>query len=247
MHNNWAEHYVTAIAEQQPFASASTQMPELDISGAYQLQRECVNLLGKPVSGYKAALTATPAQNAMGINTPIVGALTEDGELAADQTHTLQRQALMETEFGYRLNTDIHSPVETDRVMQLVASCHPMLEIASPNLSQKPSGIDLIATNSAAFGYVVGTAVDPLNVPVDDIEVSLRHNDELCFSGRGADVMGGQAAALTWLINQVLAIGYPLRRGHLLMTGSIGAMQPIKGGRYEGHFAGLGVLRVNFT
>ena len=55
-------------------------------------------------------------------------------------------------------------------------------------------------------------------------------------------VMAGQRDALIWLINQILAQGYELRPGHVLMTGSIGSMHPGKAGRYRADFGALGGL-----
>lgn len=244
---DWADHFVQALAQQQTFNSVEASHPGLSLSQAYQLQRQCINLLGTPVIGFKAALTAPAAQQAMGIDAPIVGALLADGRFTADITHTLQRQALLETEFGFKLKGDILQPVNADSVMANVASCHAMIEVASPNLSNKPSGLDLIATNSASFGYVLGAAIDLPSINIDQIAVSLKHNGELCFSGHGADVMGGQASALAWLINEVLSIGYPIRAGHLLMTGSIGGMQPARPGHYEAEFSGVERLQISFA
>jgi 2-keto-4-pentenoate hydratase len=65
---------------------------------------------------------------------------------------------------------------------------------------------------------------------------------ELLQSGGSAEVLGSQRTALVWLINQILARGYTIAAGHLLMTGAIGGMQPAKPGNYSAEFGDLGAI-----
>ncbi len=122
-----------------------------------------------------------------------------------------------------------------------------MLEIAAPNLATKPTGVDLIATNSAAYIYVRGAQFDPAAIDVDAVQVALLSDGETLHSGSAADVMGGQAQALAWLINQALTVGYPVRAGQLFMTGSIGGMQPGRPGTYQAEFTGLQSLALTIS
>ncbi len=241
--SDWATQFVQAYRQHTPYASASQDQPNLSTQQAYALQQACVAELDLTVAGYKAALTAPAAQAAMNADQPIIGVLHQQGAFAAGDTHSLPRPCLLETEFGFVLAESVSAPITPQNVFHNVASCHPMLEIASPNLAGKPSGLDLIATNAASFGYVMGTKIDinlaDENNRLDEMAVALLYEGDTCFSGHGADVMQGQAQALAWLINKVLEVGYPLQAGHLLMTGSIGAMQPAKPGHYEGRFSGL--------
>ena len=100
-----------------------------------------------------------------------------------------------------------------------------MIEIASPNLATKPNGLDLVATNSASYGYIVGEK-HPADTPLDDLSVRLTKGGETLLAGSAGEVLDGQIQALTWLVNQTLARGYEILPGHLLMTGSIGGMTP---------------------
>ena len=57
--------------------------------------------------------------------------------------------------------------------------------------------------------------------------------------------MQGQWHAVTWLVNALLELGYPLAKEHLLMTGSIGALHPGKPGEYRAEYGQLGNIEFN--
>ena len=59
--------------------------------------------------------------------------------------------------------------------------------------------------------------------------------------------MQGQLKALVWLVNTVLAQGYTLAAGHVLMTGSIGNMHPGAAGDYRAAFGTLGELTLRLN
>jgi len=200
-----------------------------------------VALRREPVSGFKAALTAAAAQQAMDVDAPIVGVLFADGDLTAEQTIHLQKQALLETEIGFVCARDITAPVNVDTVLANMSGCMPMIELASPNLANKPNGLDLVATNAASYCYLQGP-LQPADTPLDALTVRLEMGDETLLSGRGGEVLGGQLDALTWLVNQVLERDYAIKAGHILMTGSIGGMTPARPGDYTADFETLGSL-----
>jgi 2-keto-4-pentenoate hydratase len=50
--------------------------------------------------------------------------------------------------------------------------------------------------------------------------------------------MGDQWEALRWLVNTVLAEGYAIEPGQLLMTGALGGAHPASPGRYRAEFGG---------
>ena len=72
----------------------------------------------------------------------------------------------------------------------------------------------------------------------------LLENDMLHAEHAGS-IMQGQWHALSWLLNEVMGMGYPLRADHLLMTGSIGALHPGKPGNYRAEYESLG--SIDFT
>jgi len=228
-----ADRLLRAHESDAPYPSLRAEEPDAGIARAYEVQRAFAGLLHGHEIGYKAALTAHPAQQAMGIDEPVLGVLFDWCETPDGARLTPQRAVVIETEIGYRLGTDVTEPVSAEDVPNLIKTCHAMLEIASPNLSGDRNGIDLIASNSATFRLVQG---ETISREVDGVAVRLVRDAEVLHEAGSGSVMGGQANALAWLINKALSLGYPVKQDMLLMSGSIGQVQPGKPGVYRGEF-----------
>lgn len=243
--SDWPQKFLHAYSERHHYDSISAADEQLSLDDAYDVQHQYVSLRKEVVTGYKAALTAPAAQQAMGIDVPIIGVLFDSGAFSTAKPITLSKQALLETELGFKAATDISQEVTPDTVFTHMAACLPMIEIASPNLATKPNGLDLIATNAASYGYIAGPEHDLEILDLDLVHVSLTSGGDTLLQGDGGEVLGGQRHALAWLINQVLQRGYQVEAGHLFMTGSIGGMQPAKAGAYQADFEALG--RIDFS
>jgi 2-keto-4-pentenoate hydratase len=251
--NAWLDAVLANTLAGKPVQNISVDYPDISIGDAYSLQRELVRKLqdhggwGR-VYGYKAALTAEPAQQAMGINEPIVGVLFERAVHQADGATAIKtdRPVLLETEVGFTLGKPITKPVTEHDVFDAITHCRGMIELASPNLQQRPTSVDLISNNSASYGCIVGASnKHPLDIDLDAIPVTLRRlaaEDEVLHTATAGSVMAGQRDALIWLINSALAQGYTLQAGHMLMTGSIGSMHSGKAGKYRADLGALGDL-----
>jgi 2-keto-4-pentenoate hydratase len=67
-------------------------------------------------------------------------------------------------------------------------------------------------------------------------------------SGVGRDVMGNPLNALAWLAGKLAAAGTPLRRGMIVMTGSMVPIQhPLAGDRVLVEVSGLGAAELVLT
>ena len=251
--NAWLEAALANTLAGEPVENITISSSKIGIHDAYALQRELVAKLISDggwgsVYGYKAALTAVPAQRAMGISEPIIGVIFEHAAYQADSAATVatDRLVLLETEVGFTLRKEITAPVAKDDVFDAIACCSGMIELASPNLQQHPTSADLIANNAASYGCIAGASTaHPTDIDVDALPVSLTRIDaeqQAFQTAMAGSVMAGQRDALIWLINRTLAQGYELRPGHVLMTGSIGSMHPGKAGRYRADFGALGGL-----
>lgn len=240
--SDWPQKFLHAYSERHHYDSVTAAHDELTLDDAYDIQHQYVSLRKETISGYKAALTAPAAQQAMKIGTPIIGVLFAAGEFDAAQPVVPNKPALLETELGYRVREPITAPVNAGDVARLLHCCMPMIEVASPNLATKPNGLDLIATNAASYGYICGKQGDLDAKALDALPVSLRMGDEIKLQGVGGEVLGGQQHALAWLINQTVARGYQIEPGHIFMSGSIGGMCPAAPGDYVAEFGALGTI-----
>ena len=247
----WLDAALTKTLAGEPVQNISVNHPDISMDEAYALQHELVGKLRDhggwgEIYGYKAALTALPAQQAMGITEPIIGVLFERAVFPADGATTIKtdRPVLLETEVGFTLGKPITEPVTEHNVLDAVAYCSGLIELASPNLQQRPTSVDLISNNSASYGCIIGVSNrHPTDIDLDAVPVTLTRlasAEEVLHTAAAGSVMAGQREALTWLINSTLAQSYALRPGHVLMTGSIGSMHPGKAGKYWADFGALG-------
>ena len=74
----WLDAALTKTLAGEPVQNISVNHPDISMDEAYALQHELVGKLRDhggwgEIYGYKAALTALPAQQAMGITEPIIG------------------------------------------------------------------------------------------------------------------------------------------------------------------------------
>ena len=247
---HWARQYSKSWISHTTYDNLSHAVADTNSETAYAVQYSFVAQLlehqNLEIVGYKAALTAPQAQRAMGIDYPIIGALMNTGRCATHEAFQPQRAAILEVELGFMTNKAIKNPVTVENVLSYFASIHPMIEIAAPNLTQKPNAVDLVAANSASYAFVAGPAINDaksqsLMTPqgmqiLDNTDVSLCQGDTTLLSGKAGDVLGGQTQALVWLINTVLQQGYEISPEQYFMTGSIGGMTPAKPGSYTARY-----------
>lgn len=241
------------LRNQQPYRSLTAEYPEATITDAYRLQRAFVAALAEAgdwgqIVGYKAALTAPQAQQMMGTSKPVIGVLFSGGARSPAPTVTIDRPVMLETELGFRLSTAVTAPMNVTALPGHVAAVLPVLELAAPNLAARPNAPDLIASNTATYGFIPGAAqaADGLQAAgaadLDKLTVALAHDDIVLHSEVAGSIMHGQWQALAWLINEVLEQGYALHPDHLLMTGSIGAPHVGKPGKYRAQYGQLGAI-----
>lgn len=238
----WIQQSVMAHRDDNPFSPVS-RLLDLDTEGAYTIQADLVDALPGVIVGYKAAVTAGPAQAALGLDEPIVGVLF-DWCAINPRSFPMARRCVIETELGFNLARDIKERIAPGDFDNVVDTVYPMFEIASPNLDGPPTGVDMIATNSATYRFIRGEPHDVRDIAIDEIDVSLHRGEEALHQASSGTVLESQHNAIASLVNKVLSLGYPLKQNMLLMTGSIGPPQPAKPGYYQGDFGALGRMQV---
>lgn len=218
---------------------------EKRIEDAYALQR--VSVLQRssqdPIVGYKAGLTSEKAQDAFDVDEPLVAVLFRSG-LAFERSAYLlanYRDLRLETELGFILRQSITQEISEEDLPKYIKSMVPVVEL--PNLKfvnpDNITAISLVSSNVASNHYIIGKPQYFDMNSINDFSTTLSKNGVIINQGQATDAMGDQKAALVWMINRLLAIGYPLQRDHLLITGALGTMLPAEKGQYEARF-GIG-------
>ena len=252
--DGWAAVVIEELKRGAPMPVLSLYGAELDVDAAYGIQRAIVTeaLKSRDIGGYKAGFTGAASRKKFQLDQPIAGVLFADGLLgdgAQVRLDTYQHLAV-EVEIGFVLRLPITRRLNLIADLKTYVS-HAVPAIELPDLNyediEKITGLDVLATNLAAAAYLVG---DPFQLTdlaeVNVLEVALYRDGELIDQGQAANALGDQLLALLWLVNTLIEQGWPLRPGQLLLTGSLGKINPGVAGSYYADF-GRGDLRFSIV
>ena len=208
------------------------------IGEAYAVQDEFVALKSRecgPVVGYKIALTTPQMRRFVGLQDSVAGCLHERQVVRAPASVRAADygRLLVEFEIALLLGNDLradgaaHAP---QQVASAVAAAMPAFELADDlgadyaTLSSR--GLELAADNAWNEGAVLGQPVEEWRaIDLASVRGIARVNGKVVGEGRGADAMGSPLAALAWIANHLRGRGRSLRRGDIVITGSLVASQ----------------------
>lgn len=239
-----AEQLLVAEQQQAAIPLLSVSEPELDLAKAYQVQQAYVahRLESDTLAGFKAGLTAKPGQQRFGLSEPVAGVLFASGRLAnnARVARSDFGQLMIETELGLLLAKPLRHPLEDMAALKsAVAAVVPVIELPDLGFAdlKQLSGVDIVAANVSARGFIVGEPLAVDSEELNQLSVSLMMNDQAINHGHATDAMGDQWQAAWWLANTLLAQYGELPAGSLLLTGALGKMLPAKPGEYLASYA----------
>jgi 2-oxo-3-hexenedioate decarboxylase/2-keto-4-pentenoate hydratase len=150
----------------------------------------------------------------------------------------------IETEIAVRLGEDLPQGGNRERVGAAVESCMAAIELLEDlwHDYKRLTAVAMVAGNVWNAGVVLGAPVaDWRRLDLAAATARLSINGREIGHGKGADVMGNPLNALAWLADKLAAAGTPLRRGMIVMTGSMVPIQfPAPGDRAVVEVEGLG-------
>lgn len=219
-----------------------SQLAELGMSDAYAIQVGFVKeqLKSDEIAGFKAGLTSQQAQVSIGINRPIFGVLLQSGDYSKDPTLSLKHfhKLTLETELGFVTNQPIRKMVHSvEELKQYIGRVVPVIEM--PDLGFQDvsfNAIDLVACNTGFAGYIVDPNINWIDQDINSFSITLYRDGEIVNQGQGVDALGDQWEALRWLVNQVVAHGWAIEKGHIFITGALGEIIPARPGQYRAQF-----------
>lgn len=202
------------------------------------------------VAGFKIAITTKVMQELCGLSEPCYGAIfaPEVYPGVARLKASDYCRIAIETEICVRLGEDLPEGGDPDRVGGAVESCMAAIELIEDLRYdyKRLSGAALVAGNAWNAGIVIGPPVTEWRRPdLGTLVGRLEMNGKEIGTGVGADALGHPLNALSWLANRRAAEGNPLRRGQVVMTGSLVATQyPVVGDHAVVTIEGLGQAEV---
>ena len=236
-----AERIAALWRERRQSDALPAELTPADLDEAYRIRQvfEDIAIAGGrgAVAGYKIGLTTPIMQKLCGVDQPIYGAIFANevhhgrAELAVRNYCRLG----IETEIAVHLGEDLPHGSDRDRVAGSVESCM--------------AAIELLEDLRHDYKRLSASAVtDWRRLDLAAVTARLSINGREIGNGQGADVMGNPLNALAWLADKRAAEGAPLRRGMIVMTGSMVPIQfPAAGDRAVVAVEGLGTAELVAT
>ncbi len=252
-----AECIVELFRSRRPTEVLPAELYPASLDEAYAIGRafqEIEEARGRgAIAGYKIGLTTPVMQKLCGVDEPCYGVI-----FAREVHH--RRAALSagdycrigaETEIAFQLGEDLPRSRDRNHVAAAVESCMAAIELIE-DLRYDYKRLDaaaMVAGNVWNAGVVLGAPVsDWQRLDLARVTARLSINGREIGSGNGGDVMGHPLNALGWLADKLAAAGTPLRRGMIVMTGSMVPIQyPVAGDRVLIEISGLGTAELVVT
>jgi 2-keto-4-pentenoate hydratase len=241
----------------RPLDRLPASLQPADEAEAYQVQ-EVLNrhLSGAgygELAGYKIGCTTTVMQAYLGIPSPCRGGILASTVIAGGAVlkHAAFRRPGVECEIAVRLGADVlarGTPHDRASIARFVECCMPAAEIVDDRYTdwQTVGTPLLIADNFFGAGCVLGDPVRSWEA-LDEVVGTMLINDAVVGSGRGEDVLGHPFEALAWLANQVAMQGGGLKRGDVVLTGSVVQTNWVAAGdRVRMDLGALGTVEFSF-
>jgi 2-keto-4-pentenoate hydratase len=249
-----ADRIVELFRKRQPTEILPADLYPASLDEAYAIRRafqEFEETEGRgAIAGYKIGLTTPVMQKLCGVGEPIYGAIfaREVHHRRAELATADYCRLGVETEIAFRLGADLPQGGDPGQIAAAVESCMAAIELIE-DLRYDYKRLDaaaMVAGNVWNAGVVLGTLVTGWrSQDLARATARLSINGQEIGSGSGGDVMGHPLNALAWLADKLAAAGTPLRRGMIVMTGSMVPIQyPAAGDGVVIEVAGLGTAEL---
>jgi 2-keto-4-pentenoate hydratase len=248
-----AERIAALFRERRQIDILPPELMPADLDEAYRIRQEfeAIETTRRgAVAGFKIGLTTPVMQRLCGVGEPCYGAIFA-GEVhhrRAELSAVNYCRLGIETEIAVRLGEDLPNGQDSDRVAAAVESIMAAIELLEDLRHDytRLSAAAMVAGNVWNAGIVLGQPVDDWRrLDLARLTARLLINGREIGDGRGGDVMGNPLNALAWLADKRASQGMPLRRGQVVMTGSMVPIQfPAAGDHAVVEIAGLGTAEL---
>jgi 2-keto-4-pentenoate hydratase len=252
-----AQRIVDLFRSRRPIEILPAELYPENLDQAYAIRRafqESEEGRGRgAIAGYKIGLTTPIMQKLCGVDEPCYGAIfvSEVHHSGAEISARDYCRIGVETEIAFQLGHDLLQGGDASLISGAVESAMAAIELIEDLCYdyRRLDAVALVASNVWNAGAVLGTpASDWRRLDLAQVTARLSINGREIGSGRGADVMGHPLNALAWLADKLAAAGTPLRRGMIVLTGSMVPIQyPAAGDRILVEISGLGAADLAVT
>lgn len=245
-----------ALKHNQPIAPLTERFPDITLHDAYAIQLQVlarrIEIDGERVIGKKIGVTSHVVMDLLKVEQPDFGHLTsamlrEDGAAIAVSGLIAPKA---EGEIAFILKHELAGPgVTVADVLRATEYVMPCFEIVDSRIEDWKIRIqDTVADNASSGLFVLGDcAVDPRELDLSLVGMTLELNGEIVSTGAGAAALGHPANAVAWLANTLGKLDMTLKPGEVILSGSLGAMVAVKAGdNLRMSIGGIGSAGVRF-
>jgi 2-keto-4-pentenoate hydratase len=246
-----AEAILQARIRQKPIPPLTQTHSEFSLEAAYQVQDTLTTALIRklgPVSGYKVAFASADAFQKFDINEPVCGRLfnrqlvANGGSIPANGIMLFH----IETEVAFVIERCVDRLIE-DRVQlrPYIRSVHAGFDIADCcyDLSAGEQTIpDFVANGGGAAYYVLGPAIAPDAVDIDNLTLKMLVDGRNVYEGSTTVAMGSPWNVMLWLARHQLRRSFPLQAGDVVLTSKVASPYKAPGGAAAEYFGDCGPL-----
>jgi len=192
-----------------------------------------------PVVGYKIGCTTRVMQQYLRIQNPCAGAIhaATVQRLHGRLAHANFVRVGVECEIAVLLAEDLgaaETPVNRTAASRAVGACMAAIEIVDDRYVDYTAlgAPTLIADDFFGAGCVLGPPVPDFDPALlAGVRATMRIDANEVGSGVGSDILGEPLEALVWLANNLARRGQHLRRGELVLLGSLVQTQWVEAGQ----------------
>ena len=227
------QDYAAALQKAVADRTAIDALDVPDLPTAYGVQRVLRDAAG-PLAGWKLGVTSRAKQAQVGVSSPVFGFLA--GANALDPGEPLDTSALIqprcEPEIVFVLGRDLAGPhVTATDVLAATSGVAVGIEVLDSRYRDyKFSMADVVADNTSAGRFVVGTPVPAAGIDLRLVGVVLEKNGQVVATATGAASLGHPASAVAWMVREMAADGDGLLAGQVVLSGGLTAACPVAPG-----------------
>ena len=235
-----AELLDRAERERRQIRQSTSAYPRMTVADAYRVQaawKAIRESRGETVTGHKIGLTSRAMQDAMSIDTPDSGFLTDAMTLAPNAAISAANYCdpRLEVELAFVLADDLcGSDLSIDDVLGATDHITAAVELIAarsfrtdPVTGRTRTVVDTIADNAADAGIVTGgTPVEPRELDLRWVGAIAYRNNAVEETGLAAGVLDHPANGIVWLARRYARQGLALRAGQVILSGSFTRPMP---------------------
>lgn len=247
-----------ALQNRQSLTPLTERYGDITIEQAYNISLHFLQRreqAGQKLIGKKIGVTSKAVQDMLNVHQPDFGFLTDAMEVANGSDVSMAEHKLVqpraEGEIAFILRADLNGPgITAADVLEATDYVAPCFEIVDSRIRDWKIAIqDTIADNASCGVFALGSErIDPRNVDLAAVELTMSKNGEPAGSGLGSAVQGHPCEAVAWLANTLGKLGIPFRKGEVILSGALAPLVPVgPGDHIEMTITGLGSASLTFT